>query len=171
MGGVSRYRSKADCFPGVHPITRFLHWSVSPFLMLLLLLGGVSKGVAIGGPPTISTQPHSQAVNPGTSATFTVQANSLTFPTYQWRTNVGNVAGNISGAKSASYTTTNAGSYSVVVANDVGSVTSLVVTLTLRVVITGQPLAKTVAVGDAVQFTVTAIGSGLSMLLHDSPVC
>ncbi|MCX6923302.1 MAG: immunoglobulin domain-containing protein, partial [Verrucomicrobia bacterium] len=49
----------------------------------------VSRFVA----PTITTQPHTATVTPGLPVTFTVVANGLPAPTYQWRFNGTNIAG------------------------------------------------------------------------------
>jgi hypothetical protein len=75
--------------------------------------------------PVISTQPSSSVVVVGSGASFTVSASSNLPLTYQWKKD-GVV---ISGATSSIYTiastkTTDAGSYTVVVTNSVGSVTS-----------------------------------------------
>ena len=56
----------------------------------------------------------------GSSVTFTVTANGVGTLTYQWRKD----GVTISGATNAAYIATAAGSYSVVVANSLGSVTS-----------------------------------------------
>ena len=82
--------------------------------------------------PGISTQPASQTVNAGASATFNVIAASATTMTYQWRFN----GANISGATNSSYMKSNVqaadlGYYSVVVSNSFGSVTSSNATLSL----------------------------------------
>jgi sugar lactone lactonase YvrE len=78
--------------------------------------------------PTITTQPASLTVNSGVSATFSVTATGAT--TYQWQSNGAAIAG----ATSASYTLANAtavdsGSYTVIVSNAGGSVTSAAATL------------------------------------------
>lgn len=75
--------------------------------------------------PTIATPPPSQSILAGQSVTFTVSANGTAPLAYQWRWN----ATNLPGAAADSFTRTNAqpadaGSYSVVVTNSVGSVTS-----------------------------------------------
>ncbi len=113
-------------------------------------------------PPTITTQPASQTVNPGASATFSVVAGGATPLTYQWRFN----AANISGATSSSYTksnvqATNAGNYSVVVNNAYGTATSANAVLTVNTppVITAQPQSQTVIAGNSATFTVTATGT------------
>jgi lysozyme len=89
--------------------------------------------------PTIATQPQSQTVTVGANATFSVAPtiNSSTPLGYQWRFN----GTNISGATLTSYTRTNSqefnsGSYTVVVTNAGGSITSSVATLTVLTAIT-----------------------------------
>jgi hypothetical protein len=80
--------------------------------------------------PQITTQPQSQAVNAGSNATFCVTAAGAAPLSYQWRFN----GTNISAATNTCYTRTNAqladvGSYTAVVTNSQGSVTSAVATL------------------------------------------
>jgi len=84
--------------------------------------------------PTITTQPASKSVTAGATATFSVVASGTT-PSYQWRKN----GTAISGATSASYTTPavtsadNGATFSVVVSNSAGTVTSSNATLTVAV--------------------------------------
>ncbi len=90
-------------------------------------LNGWSPALA----PNIVGQPTNQTAGGGQSASFTVSATGIPDPGYQWLNN----GVPISGATSATYTipstqSTNAGSYSVVVSNGSGSVTSAVATLT-----------------------------------------
>jgi len=75
-------------------------------------------------PPAITLQPTNLTVAPGSNATFSVTATGTAL-TYQWRFN----AGPIGGATASTYTvvgaqTNNAGSYSVLVTNTIGAVTS-----------------------------------------------
>jgi hypothetical protein len=118
-----------------------------------------------GSPPTITTQPASQTVTEGQTATFTVVATGSPAPSYQWQK--GGV--NIAGATSSSYTTppTVAGddgsTFDVVVSNTAGSVTSNTATLTVNPpvapTITTQPTNQTVTEGQTATFTVVATGS------------
>lgn len=88
--------------------------------------------------PAIAQQPLSVTVTNGVTVTFTAQATGTPALSYQWQfdgTNLVN-GGDISGATSsnltiADVTTTNAGTYTVAVANSYGSVTSAVATLTV----------------------------------------
>ena len=115
--------------------------------------------------PIITTQPRSQSVSVGISATFYVVATDTPTPTYQWRKD--GVA--ISGATAASYTLSSpvsgdAGSYTVVVTNAAGSVTSAAATLTVNAVNPGpiiitQPRSQWGSVGSSVTFKVVATGT------------
>ena len=83
-------------------------------------------------PPSISTQPQSQSVLAGQTATFSVTAGGTLPLNYQWR--LGGT--NLSGATTnpfvlADVQPTNAGDYSVVITNIAGSVTSSVAALTI----------------------------------------
>jgi hypothetical protein len=116
--------------------------------------------------PTITTQPASQTVTAGQSATFSVVATGTAPLSYQWQKN----SGNISGATSASYTTpataaSDSGStFDVVVSNSTGSVTSSAATLTVNPAsvaptITTQPTSQTVSAGETATFSVAATGT------------
>ena len=82
--------------------------------------------------PTLTIQPSAQTATSGNSVTFSVSATGTAPISYQWFRN----SAAISGATSATYTiaatqATDAGSYTVVVANSVGSVTSSAAVLTV----------------------------------------
>jgi hypothetical protein len=109
--------------------------------------------------PAITTQPTARTVAVGASVTFTVAAVGVPPPTYQWRRN-GAV---VPGATAASLTISNvtasdAGTYSVVVSNSAGSVTSANALLTVNSppLIATQPTSRAVALGGSVTFTVTS---------------
>jgi hypothetical protein len=111
--------------------------------------------------PSIITQPASQKVLAGSTATFTVAVAGTTPLSYQWLFGGTNVVG----ATSASLTLSNAqpiqaGSYSVLVTNALGSITSAVATLTIlqRPVITRQPRSLVAIPGGAASFSVSAQG-------------
>ncbi|HEY5909890.1 MAG TPA: immunoglobulin domain-containing protein [Verrucomicrobiae bacterium] len=113
-------------------------------------------------PPVITDPPLSQTVLQGTPVTLGVAAGGSAPLSYQWSLNGIPLAGQSQSSLTlASAQTADAGGYSVVVTNDVGSVTSAVATLTVLVPpsITAQPVNRTVvATGNAV-FTVTATGT------------
>ena len=84
--------------------------------------------------PSITTQPTSEAVTPGQSATFMVAVTGTAPLTYQWKKN----STAISGATSSTYvtpattTSDNQSQFSVVISNGAGSVTSKPATLTVN---------------------------------------
>ncbi len=113
----------------------------------------------------ITTQPASQAVVDGQSATLTVAATGSPTLTYQWY-QVG--SGAIAGATNATYTTpifTAAGSASfyVVVTNDLGTVQSSTAAVTVDaatlVSIASQPASTIAPVNEPVQFLAIVTGS------------
>ncbi len=112
--------------------------------------------------PTITTQPVSQTVTQGGGVTFTAAATGTAPLSFQWRKG----GTPISGATGTSYSLSNvqaasAGTYTVVVSNGAGSVTSGNAVLTVYVppAITTQPVGQTVAPGASVTFSVTATGN------------
>jgi hypothetical protein len=128
--------------------------------------GNVTSNVAtltVNVPPTITTQPVSQTVTAGQTATFSVAATGSGTITYQWKKN-GTAIG---GATSASYTTPatvasdNGAQFTITVTDLLGNVTSNAATLTVNVppTITTQPASKTVIAGQTATFTVTAAGT------------
>ena len=116
--------------------------------------------------PTITTQPHSQAVAVGAMATFTVAASGTAPLSYQWLKNGTAIAG----ATSSSYTTPatvsgdNGATFTVKVSNSAGSQMSNAATLTVTgtpvaPTITAQPQNETVTVGSTATFSVVASGT------------
>ncbi len=116
--------------------------------------------------PVITTQPASQSVSAGASVTLSVVATGSPAPTYQWRKN-GTL---LSGATSATLTISNAqaadaGSYTVVVTNSVGIITSNAATLSVAgaaLALTAQPQSQYVAAGATATLSVAATGTGLA---------
>lgn len=112
--------------------------------------------------PTITSQPSSQTVNQGTSATFSVSASGNPSPGYQWYFN----SSPISGATGSSYTIasaqpSNAGSYYVIVSNGVSpNATSSTATLTVvSPPVVTSPTSASGTVGAAFSYTITATNS------------
>lgn len=118
-----------------------------------------------GQAPIITKQPENATVAVGQNATFSVTATSPdnSILSYQWLKN-GN---SISGANSSSYTTFNVqmsdnnSSYSVLVSNVNGTISSTGAILTVAAVpvIEMQPQDQTVPVGQSATFSVTAAGA------------
>ena len=113
--------------------------------------------------PSIISQPESQSVSIGKSVTLTVAASGTAPLTYQWSKN----GTAISGATAASLTfssaaASDAGSYTVVVTNTLGTVTSAAAVLTIYTppTITVQPTAQAVVAGSTLTLSVTASGTG-----------
>src|SRR6185295_19388575 len=97
---------------------RFVFSTLPLCLFLLGFFPVATQCLAQGGPPVITSQPQSQIVGLGNSATFTVTVSTSTFPTYDWRLE-GLVLFHTAGGTNSSYTLTNvqfidAGNYSVV---------------------------------------------------------
>jgi hypothetical protein len=123
-------------------------------------------GEGVSQAPAISTQPASQKVTAGQTATFSVTSSGAAPLSYQWSKN----GAAVSGATSASYTTpatatSDSGSqFTVVVSNSAGSVTSNAATLTVTTAdvtpsISMQPASQTVAASQTAIFQVTASGT------------
>jgi len=127
--------------------------------------GSAGKCKNVSTQPAIITQPASQTVATGGSASFSVTASGAAPLNYQWRFN----SSALSGATNAVLMLANvqaaqAGNYTVVVANSAGSVTSSVAVLTISTggsppVITTQPVSQSVASGASVSFSVSASGA------------
>src|SRR5216684_1668246 len=116
--------------------------------------------------PSITTQPASQTVTAGQTASFSVAATGTAPLNYQWNKN----GTAISGATSSSYTTPattssdNGAQFTVVISNTAGSVTSNSVTLTVSAApvapsITTEPANQTVTAGQTASFSVAATGT------------
>src|SRR5262249_18004514 len=115
-------------------------------------------------PATIVTQPVSRTAFVGDTASFSVIAQGVPPPSYQWFKDGAPIAD----ANAATLTLTNvqlnsAGSYSVTVTNVSGSVTSNPATLTVFTrgnLIAQQPQSQVVNIGETASFTVAANGGG-----------
>ena len=117
--------------------------------------------------PIITTQPLSQTIAVNQSCTFSVVTAGYPLPTNQWNKN--GVA--ISGATQPTYSIgsvqrTDSGSYTVVVSNSHGSITSAAAALMVGyVAITAQPQSQTKAAGQSCTLSVAAAGYPLPTYL------
>lgn len=92
----------------------------------------IRKGILAGYLPQISTQPRSQGVSVGGTVSLTVVASGTPAPGYQWHFNGTTIPGATTSALSLSNArSTDAGDYTVVVSNELGTVTSSKATLTV----------------------------------------
>lgn len=122
-------------------------------------------GGTTNSPPSISAQPQSQTVTVGGSAVFSVAASGQPAPSYQWRKNGVNIVNAIAAALSlTSVQAGDAGTYSVVITNAAGAVTSSAVTLTVnpptgQFAFVSQPASQVIAAGNTVVFNATVTGA------------
>lgn len=140
----------------------------SAALILAMACGGGGGGggnTITNAAPLITTQPASQTVNAGGTASFTVAASGTPAPTFTWqRSNDGGTTWTaISGATSATYTFTAAkadhnAQFRATASNTVSpDATSTAATLSVQwLAITTQPGDKSVVEGSPATFTVVA---------------
>jgi hypothetical protein len=120
--------------------------------------------LTVASSPVITIQPTNQTMAVGSKATFTVTAIGTGPLSYHWQVNGTDLVNgsNISGATTNVLTiypaqTTNSGSYTVIVANHAGSVTSsnaLLTVTNIATVISPQPTDQTVGVGSTATFSI-----------------
>ena len=114
---------------------------------------------------SITTQPVSQTINSGQTATLSVVATGTAPLAYQWYQGTSGTTTNpIAGATGSSYTTpalTTSTSYWVQVSNVVGSVNSATATITVQTgpAITTQPVSQTINSGQTAALSVVATGT------------
>jgi hypothetical protein len=114
--------------------------------------------------PFITTQPQNLNVTNADTASFSVTATSVSPLTYQWFFNTNTLLASQTNSTLiiANVITNNAGTYSVVVANNVGSVTSSPAILTVasatKPIILLQPTDLTITNGTTATFFVSAVG-------------
>ena len=116
--------------------------------------------LTVDSPPTLLLSPQNQTVPVGATVAFLVAANGSPAPTYQWYFNGVAINGqNQELLTLSNVTTAAAGSYSVRVANSIGSLSAAA-----QLVVNGPPIvtsAPTAAaiVGSAISYAITAAGS------------
>ena len=145
-------------------------------VILSILLGAVGcAGVTASSPnntgpgatlaPSITSQPSSQSVTTGQTATFTVAAAGTAPFSYQWQRNGVAIGGNSPTYTTPSTTSADNGAvFQVMVSNSAGNVMSLPATLTVTAAtvapsITTQPASQTVTAGKTATFSVVATGT------------
>jgi len=117
-------------------------------------------------PPSIITQPSSQAAIVGDTVSFTVAPSGTAPFAYQWRKTGNPILGNPSATTAtltlAGVTTLDAGFYDCVVTNVAGNTISNTATLTVTALpptLTTQPASQAVTVGGTATFGVTVTGT------------
>ena len=118
----------------------------------------VSAGAMLTIPtsPQVMTQPQNQTVNVGVSASFNVTVSGTAPLSYQWRFNGTNISGATgSGYARANVQRTNAGFYTAVITNTVGTITSSNALLTVNPVTPVKMSAITLLSGGRLQFSVS----------------
>jgi hypothetical protein len=135
LAGAVLTAGVCSVFPGAHG-----EWSMATSAVAATTRGNYSSA------PVISSQPVAQSVAAGTSVTFSVIAYGAATLNYQWRKDGANISGAISSTYSiASASSSNAGSYDVVVTNSKGSATSSAATLSVVQTSTGTMTIDVVA--------------------------
>ena len=135
----------------LNPLT--MSMKITRILALLFACAGLARAAA----PTIDTPPNPTTNCVGSTASFIVAASGDPVLSYQWYFNETNL---IADATNASVTISpvsggSAGSYSVVITNDSGSVTSSVVTLTVNPQPTLSANSTTICAGGSATLTAT----------------
>jgi uncharacterized delta-60 repeat protein len=124
-------------------------------------LGVTNSQTTVLGAPTIVTQPEPQTIRQGEDATFSVVVTNLLPIALQWQLDNNNLAGATNATLFLqSPTAAQAGHYSVVASNALGSITSVPASLTLLPAtapeILVQPLSQMVEEGAPASFQVVA---------------
>jgi plastocyanin len=129
-------------------------------------VGSITSSIAsltVLTPPSIVTQPASLSVAPGSNVTFSVTASGTAPLACQWLKNGGVISGaTVATLNLANVSLADAASYSVVVTNSVGKVTSgsAVLTVVTPLVIVTQPAGQIAPLGIPAAFNVVASGAG-----------
>ncbi|MFA6135276.1 MAG: putative Ig domain-containing protein [Phycisphaerae bacterium] len=119
--------------PGVQAIDSGTYWVVATNPAGSITSNGATLTVNPAPPePVIRVQPLSQTVIRGSVVTFYAAASGTPAPTYQWRKNDMDIPGATSATLTLPGALTDAGSYTMVATNSVGSATSDPAILTVR---------------------------------------
>src|SRR5207302_1035428 len=145
----------------------FVFFVVLLFLSAMLAQVGCSGATTVAAVtaanmgPSFTSQPVSQTIAAGQTATFSVTASGTAPSSDQWNNN----GSAITSATTSTYTTPattstdNGAQFTVTITNSAGAITSNPATLTVNTPpsITAQPASQTVIVGQTATFAVTAI--------------
>jgi len=151
VAGLAEAAGSAD---GLGRQSRFLSppaVTVDPQGNLYVTSGTTIRKGQLATTPIITAQPSSLAVAAGTTATLAVTAAAVPEPTYQWQHNGAAINGatsrslTIAGAQAA-----DAGSYTVIVTNPLGSATSTAATLTVTAAAPPPPASPATGGGGSI---------------------
>jgi len=117
-----------------------------------------SSAAIITTQPVITVQPTTQSVGIGSALSLTVTATGHSPLTYQWKKGDVNVGTDSDTFTIPTYADTDRGTYSVDITSDGNDVTSDLVTITTRPVITVQPTNQDAIESGSLTFSVTATG-------------
>jgi alpha-tubulin suppressor-like RCC1 family protein len=130
---------------------------------VVAIAAGQNHGLALTwAPVSIFAHPQNQTVVAGSTVTFAVGATGSQPMTFQWQRNGTNLPGATNATLVIGNVQTNhAGTYTVLVGNPVGTITSSNAALTVLVppTITTQPQSQSVPLGAIVSFSVEAAGT------------
>ncbi|MDG2214209.1 MAG: immunoglobulin domain-containing protein, partial [Verrucomicrobiota bacterium] len=118
--------------------------------------------ISTGSAPVITSHPEDINATAGNNVTFDVNATGIAPLTYQWQKNGADLPGaNSATLQLTDINTTHAGTYRIIVSNDLGSVTSNPVHLTVgdAPVIATHPTDANATTGTTVSFDVNATGT------------
>jgi len=136
--------------------------------------GAITSSIAVllitNVPPDITVQPTNQTVGLGTAVTLAVTATGTAPLSYQWHLNGTNVldsGGHLTGATGSALTIsgaqlTDSGTYTVIVTNLAGSVTSSNAVLTVTappLIVVEPPASQLMTVGSSAAFAAIAVGA------------
>jgi uncharacterized repeat protein (TIGR03803 family) len=172
-GGVLTILAQFDGVGGANPLAPLVQDIDGTFYGTTQNGGAADQGTiyrfSVSGPPQITSQPANQTVYAGANVVMSVAVSGSQPMFYQWQQHGTNVVngGNVSGATSRTLTFSNAtlansGTYSVVVGNGLGLLTSSEGTLTVissPPFFTLQPASQTVSPGTIVTFNSSALGN------------
>jgi hypothetical protein len=136
--------------------------------LITFLIAALNLDGALSSPPVIIDQPRSQDVAAGSTVSFGVSASGTEPLVFQWQFNGTNLVdgGRISGATTATLTlsdvrTNDAGTYGLLITNEVSAVPSTVATLVVGLppAIAKQPANQEIVVGGIARFSATVTGS------------